>query len=314
MTSAILQGGMFFKEFEEMKGHQSLLFLTGVTIVFFGVYLIATSQSSESDLTSPEVPAVVLDDKIRDPERGEVELQRKRSDNNVMIITCIGSPFKCEKKRIGSKKHIKNNNNDNSNNNSNNDSNCSSSSSSSDDCDRYYEDLMPVRAALEALEGGEGLSSKQESEGRVSSKRSKDTSENCSLLPPSTTRGAAVYNQSTAASLNPMHIQSAQSVSPPAPSGALSTLSALLSPLGFTSRDDLAPSLFGSASTSFKSRESKVENTGVSPKELLSRADATAFSPPPRSDVRAPAVHLRERSMSSCGLLELIVDEGDDEI
>jgi hypothetical protein len=300
---------MFFKEFEEMKGHQSLLFLTGVTIVFFGVYLIATSQSNDVDLTSSEAPSLVLDDKIRDPERGEVELQRKRSDSNVMIITCIGSPFKCEKKKIGSKKHNVNNSNSNSNNNSN----CSSRSSSSDDCDRYYEDLMPVRAALEALEGGEGegegVSNKLESEGRGSSKRSKekekDTSEICTLLPSPAIRGA---------SLNPMHIQSAQNSSPHVPSGPLSALSALLSPLGFTSRDDLAPSLFGSASSSFKSREPKVENIGLSPKELLSRTDATAFSPVPRSDVRAPAVHLRDRSMSSCGLLELIVDEGDDEI
>lgn len=299
---------MFFKEFEEMKGHQSLLFLTGVTIVFFGVYLIATSQSNDIDLTSPEAPAVVLDDKVRDPERGEVELQRKRNDNNVMIITCIGSPFKCEKKRTGSKKHTHNRIS------SNNNGNCSSSSSSSDDCDRYFEDLPPGRAALEALEGGEGVCSKQESEKRVSSKRSKDTSESCTLLPPPAIRPAAVHNQSTASSLNPMHIQSAQITSPHAPSGPLSTLSALLSPLGFTSRDDPAPSLFGSATTSFKSRESKAENIGMSPMELLARADAAVLSPVPRNDVRAPAVHLRERSMSSCGLLELIVDEGDNEI
>jgi hypothetical protein len=301
---------MFFKEFEEMKGHQSLLFLTGVTIVFFGVYLIATSQSNDIDLTSSDAPSVVFDDKIRDPERGEVELQRKRSDSNVMIITCIGSPFKCEKKKVGSKKRH-NNNINNSNSNSNNNSNCSSKSSSSDDCDRYYEDLMPVRAALEALEGddGEGVSNKLESEGRGSSKRSKekekDTSEICTLLPSPAVRGASV---------NPMHVQSAQTTSPHVPSGPLSALSALLSPLGFTSRDDLAPSLFGSASTSFKSRESKAENITLSPKESLSRTDASAFSPIPRSDTRAPAVLLRDRSMSSCGLLELIVDEGDDEI
>ena len=34
VTSAVLQGGMFFKEFQEMSDKQSMLFTTGVATVF----------------------------------------------------------------------------------------------------------------------------------------------------------------------------------------------------------------------------------------------------------------------------------------
>lgn len=172
---------------------------------------------------------------------------------------------------------------------------------------------MPLSAALEALEGEQGESNMQEGEIKSSSKRAKETTENSTLLPSPTIRGPAAHNQSTALPLNPMHILSAQGTSPHTPSGPLSSLSALLSPLGFTLRDEPPPTLSSSAATSFKSRDSKAENNGLRSMELLSRAEAIAFSPNPRNDVRAPVVHMRERSMSSCGLLELIVDEGDDE-
>jgi hypothetical protein len=83
VTSAILQGGMYFQEFKEMKAHQSFLFSIGVITVFFGVYLIATSQGS-ADVTgnNSDRTVLTLDDQTTDIELGDTdrELLRKRSD------------------------------------------------------------------------------------------------------------------------------------------------------------------------------------------------------------------------------------------
>jgi hypothetical protein len=89
---------MYFKEFKEMKAHQSFLFSIGVITVFFGVYLIATSQSSV-DVTgnTSDRTVLTLDDQTTDIELGEGdtdrELLRKRSDSSVIIMACTNSPY-----------------------------------------------------------------------------------------------------------------------------------------------------------------------------------------------------------------------------
>ena len=136
VTSAVLQGGMFFKEFQEMSDKQSMLFTTGVATVFVGVYLIATSQQSEEENESDLMGNMDGDrDRLTDPEKGEnceSDLSRRRVDGNVMIITCIGSPIKFERNRkLGNSNY----------------SNCSSSRSSNfDGCDRYFEDFSAIEA------------------------------------------------------------------------------------------------------------------------------------------------------------------------
>ena len=95
---------MYFKEFKEMKAHQSLLFSIGVITVFFGVYLIATSQGDvdievEVEGIDSDRTVLTLDNQTTtDLERGDTdrELLRKRSDSNGMIMGCTNSPYQCE--------------------------------------------------------------------------------------------------------------------------------------------------------------------------------------------------------------------------
>ena len=152
MTSAVLQGGMFFKEFQEMSSNQSILFSIGVVTVFFGVYLIATSQNSVSRNGEDEDNrhhsfnnnGPGSSDRLTDPEKGEnheIEFTRKRSDSNVVIITCIGSPIHVNE-RNSKKLIMRNNSNSNSNNNS-------SKSNSYDGCDRYFEELSVIQSLNE---------------------------------------------------------------------------------------------------------------------------------------------------------------------
>lgn len=48
-TSAILQGGVYFQEFSKFTTRQTLFFLLGVAIVFFGVYLLTPNPREKGD-------------------------------------------------------------------------------------------------------------------------------------------------------------------------------------------------------------------------------------------------------------------------
>lgn len=79
-----------------MKAHQSFLFSIGVITVFFGVYLIATSQGS-ADVTGNDSDRTVLslDDQTTDIELGDTdrELLRKRSDSSGTSMACVNSIY-----------------------------------------------------------------------------------------------------------------------------------------------------------------------------------------------------------------------------
>ena len=63
-TSAILQGGVYFQEFDKFSRAQSIGFTMGVLIVFIGVYLLAPVDPSDSEL--------MLEACINDSTRGMV--------------------------------------------------------------------------------------------------------------------------------------------------------------------------------------------------------------------------------------------------
>lgn len=195
----MLQGGMFFKEFQEMSGRQSILFSTGVVTVFFGVYLIATSQSnSKRDCESDNQHLHCQNgesssDRLTDLEKCDdkvIEFTRKRADSTVMIMTCIGSPVEIGEGRSSRKMGARNQNHSNS-------SSCKSSSY--DGCDRYvgeisqnkglYEDENDSVRGLSELVGvgggdGEGEGDgKGENDSRISlTSKNASSSEKSSLL------------------------------------------------------------------------------------------------------------------------------------
>ena len=345
MTSAVLQGGMFFKEFEEMSGKQSALFATGVVIVFFGVYLIATSQNNNEIDDSHHLLSIDGDkDRLTDPEKPEymdADLHRKRSETNVMIITCIGSPFKCEKARKFNSKSYS--------------SNTSSKSSNYDGCDRYYDEFAAIEAlqreeledtvVIEMMSGGRhlgegygGLLGEGRGEGKEEDEieqqqveeegategedrtlsGSATPSEISSLLtpksPPSTLFAAkhpssASTSTTTHTTLNPLN--PLNSVTPA--SGSLGLLGPISTPgpLGAKSLGALVPMALGSigANNSNNSPTKLLGLTGITGIALTGKIspvkDSIKKDNNIKKDFRSIAViPSRDRSHSRCGLLE----------
>ena len=196
---------MFFKEFQEMSVKQSILFSTGVVTVFFGVYLIATSQSNNKRDCEGDSQHLHCQngesssDRLTDLEKCDdkvIEFTRKRADSNVMIMTCIGSPVEIGEGRSSRKMGARNYSNGNSSSNSNGNG-LSCKSSSYDGCDRYtgelslnkgiYEDEGDLVREISVDEGGEGGEEEYEEKGENDSRmllapKNSSSSEKSSLL------------------------------------------------------------------------------------------------------------------------------------
>ena len=310
MTSAILQGGMFFKEFEEMKVYQSVLFLTGVIIVFFGVYLIATSQNNDG--TSSAVDnSVHSDDRMKDAERGEGDVLKKRGDNNVMIITCIGSPFKYERKKLGNKNYS---------------NNSCAKNGKHDGRDQRFDHFAVVGALEdEEEEGIEGDIEMEELENEIDGKSITETEretggvESSHLLESKQSQKNSNYGvipDSHTATRNPLTLwcdPTSTSTSPhnTSPSTAMSSYSPTT--LNGAVKEDLLKTSPTAAKSDLKSFKFENEMSNIHAKIPVGKGEATLLSSNTRKDVRPAPAHLRERSGSSCGLLELISEEEDEE-
>ena len=305
MTSAILQGGMFFKEFEEMKVYQSVLFLTGVIIVFFGVYLIATSQNNDGTSTAVD-SSIHSDDRIKDTERGEGDVVKKRGDNNVMIITCIGSPFKYERKKLGNKNYS---------------NNSSAKSSKHDGRDQRF-DHFAVVSALEDEEDVEGDIEMEELEEEIDGKSIKEMEEAFNNIEPSLllesklsqkNANNSVNLDSHTTTKNPLTLRCDSTSTSSSPHNtSLSTAISSFSPIASNGgiREDLSPTVtLELNSFKFENEQSNLIHSKIP----VVKGEVTLFSPNNRKDVRTAPIHLRERSMSSCGLLELVSDEEEEE-
>jgi hypothetical protein len=96
VTSAVLQGGVFFKEFEEMSKTQGTFFGLGVITVFIGVYLTATSQDKDMDVKSYIHNDDVNYDRLADPEPTSQTRGRTVSVSDAMIVSGMGSPFRLQ--------------------------------------------------------------------------------------------------------------------------------------------------------------------------------------------------------------------------
>ena len=301
---------MYFQEFKEMKAHQSFLFSIGVITVFFGVYLIATSQGS-ADVTgnNSDRTVLTLDDQTTDIELGDTdrELLRKRSDSSSSGISmaCVNSPYHHDT-------NVKKFNSSSSKNHSINISNKSENHAGSnefDNGDRLDDDYVGENDAENdiSFEGIELV----------------PPSEICTLLP--------VQRNGTVHTFSPSHshkhnsnssVSSTTSTSStsycptsfeksPVQNGTLHMTSSQIGNNGNTHTDTQHA---GTESKEYKGlkdykRGNYEDNRGDHIQGLSkSKSENLNFSPLSRP---LATLHVKERSLSSCGLLEMAQEEED---
>ena len=341
MTSAILQGGMYFKEFKEMKAHQSLLFSIGVITVFFGVYLIATSQGDvdveiEVEGIDNDRTVLTLDNQTStDLERGDTdrELLRKRSDSNGMIMGCTNSPYQSD---TSSKKFSNKNQSININISNKSENNYHAGQNEFDNVDSLDDDFIGENDVDSSFEGIELL----------------PPSEICTLLPVQRNGNGAVHtfspshshkhNSNASVSSTSSNSTSSTSFCPTSYEKSpvqISTLHMTSSQINnnnnnFNTHTDILQlselkeckglkdykwnNVGGNNNNNINNDGKKGENSNISPGLGLgvggggglnkSKSENLSFSPLTRHPV---TLHLRERSLSSCGLLEMSQSEDD---
>jgi hypothetical protein len=300
---------MYFQEFKEMKAHQSFLFSIGVITVFFGVYLIATSQGS-ADATGNNSDRTVLslDDQTTDIELGDTdrELLRKRSDSSSSGISmaCTNSPYHHDT-------NVKKFSSSSSKNHSINISNKSENHAGSnefDNVDRLDDDYVGENDAENEIsfEGNELV----------------PPSEICTLLP--------VQRNGTVHTFSPSHSHKHNSNS--SVSSTISTSSTSFCPTSFEKSPVQNGTLHMTSQIGNNGNtHTDILHTGKESKEYngqkdykrgnnedsrgdhiqglsKSKSENLNFSPLSRPSV---TLHVKERSLSSCGLLEMAQDEED---